>query len=146
MNPILKFVAIVAGLFLAALIIQGVMFVLAPCTVSWHCSDVTQGYGPLYSETELVQVAMSAMMADKKIRTVTPNDDTTGSLGVNTWTALPEGPDAASLYAYIRKTTTKHYFCWDSQGNVYAQNKNDGVKAEPKDAKKQRPCKRPEPF
>ncbi len=85
---------------------------------------------------------MNAMMADKNITTVLANNDITGSLGVNTWTGLPGGPDAAALDGYLRKATTKFYYCWDSEGNVYAQNKKDGVRAEPKDAEKQRPCKK----
>ena len=98
--------------------------------------------GAMYAETELVQTAMNAMMADQNITTVSPNDDTTGSLGVNTWTNLPIGPDAAALDGYLINTTTKYYFCWDSKGKVYAQNKKDGVKAEHDDADEQRPCKK----
>ena len=101
--------------------------------------------GALYAETELVQVVMNAMMEDKNITTVTPNDVTNRSLGVNTWTAMPEGLDAAPLAGYLINTTTKYYYCWDSEGIVYAQNKKDGVRAEPKDAEKQRPCKKAPP-
>ena len=82
------------------------------------------------------------MKEDKNITTVTPNDDTTGSLGVNTWTNLPAGPGAASLDGYLRKAKTHFYYCWDGKGEVYAQNKKDGVRAVPKDAEKQRPCKK----
>ena len=70
------------------------------------------------SERETLQSAMNAMMAEKKITTVTPNDDTTRSLGVNTWTDLPEGPDVEALDGYLKKNRTKFYYCWDSQGNV----------------------------
>ena len=98
--------------------------------------------GALHAETETVQSAMNAMMAEQKITTVNPNDDTTGSSGVNTWTGLPEGLDAASLDGYLINTTAKYYYCWNSRGNVYAQNKKDGVRAEAKDAEKQRPCKK----
>jgi len=47
-----------------------------------------------------------------------------------------------ALDGYLINARTKYYFCWDSKGNVYAQNKKDGVKAEPDDAEKQRPCKK----
>ena len=60
---------------------------------------------------------------------------------MNVWTALPTGPDAASLDGYLKKAMTRFYYCWDSKGNVYAQNKRDGVGAEPKEAEIQRPCK-----
>ena len=97
---------------------------------------------PLAAETETLQTAMNAMMEDKNITTVTPNDDTNNSLGVNTWTDMPKGPDAAALDSVLGRTTTKFYYCWDSKGEVYAQNKIDGVRAVPKDAEKQRPCKK----
>ena len=106
------------------------------------CMGCEQYKIPILAETETVQTAMNAMMADKKITTVTPNDDTTGSPGVNTWTGFPEGPYAVALDGYLINARTKYYFCWDSKGNVYAQNKKDGVKAEPDDAEKQRPCKK----
>jgi len=89
---------------------------------------------PLAAETETLQTAMNAMMEDKNFTTVSPNDDTNNSLGVNTWTDFPEGPGAASLDSLLRRTTTKFYYFWDSNGNVYAQNKTDSVKAKPKDA------------
>jgi len=101
--------------------------------------------GPLAAERETVQTAMNAMMADQGITTVIPNDNTTKGLGVNAWTSLPKGANAASLDAYLRNTTTLFYYCWDRMGNVYAQNKKDGVRAEPKDAGQQRPCKQPPP-
>jgi len=137
MKGILKPVVIVAGIFAALMIVS----VIAVCPGGWGC-DYRPPQAVLNLETELIYTAMHAMMADKKITTVTPNDDTNNSLGVNTWRAMPEGPDASSLYAYLKKATTKFYYCWDIKGNVYAQNKKDDVSAEPKDAEEQRPCKR----
>lgn len=81
------------------------------------------------AETELMQTAMNDMMADRKITTVTPNDPSTGSLGVNTWTEMPQGPDTATLDGVLEKTTTRFHYCWDVKGNVWAQNKTDGVTA-----------------
>jgi len=101
--------------------------------------------GSLYAEAETVQTAMNIMMADRNITTVIPNDNTTGSLGANTWTNLPAGNDAASLDGILRKATTRFYYCWDRDGKVYAQNKTDGVWAEPEDAKEQSPCKKAPP-
>ena len=102
----------------------------------------TSKVAALAAETETLQTAMYAMMMDKDITTVTPNDDTTGGLGAKSWSNLPVGPDSASLDGYLIKATTHFYYCWDSNGNVYAQNKKDGVRATPEDAKKQRPCKK----
>ena len=122
-------------------------FLVALAILNAYCALTLKPFpfpeeGALASETELVRVAMIVMMEDKNITTVTPNNDTSNSLGVNTWTNMPAGPDAASLYAYLSKATTKFYYCWDRKGNVYAQNEKDGVRAVPKDAEKQRPCKK----
>ena len=89
--------------------------------------------GALNAETELVQSAMYAMMADKKITTVTKNDNTgTADDGVKAWTSLPtEG----KLEDYLKKPNTKFYYCWDTKGNVWGLNAADNVKATPKTAK-----------
>ena len=105
------------------------------------CAD-SSDCGALNTEIALVQTAMNAMMADLNLATVTANDDTTGSLGVNTWTDLPEGPAATSLDSYLKKSSTKYFFCWDRNGNVWPQNKEDGVKVKPEYAKLQGPCKK----
>ena len=131
-----KAVTIVVGLLAAYLVLS------AYCVLTLEPFPSPKE-APLAAEAETLQIAMNAMMEDRNITTVTPNDDTNNSLGVNTWTGLPEGPDAAALAGYLINTTTKYYFCWDSKGNVYAQNKKDGVKAELDDAEKQRPCKKP---
>ena len=88
--------------------------------------------GALNSETELVQSALYAMMADKKITTVTANDDTNVKSGVQAWTALPtEG----TLDGYLTKPNTKFHYCWDSNGNIWIQNSADGVKRTVAEAK-----------
>ena len=83
--------------------------------------------GALKAETETIQSAMNAMMADKGIVAVTANDKGTTSNGQNTWTALPAGTGTGTLDAYLKKNSTKFFYCWGSKGNVYAQNKTDGV-------------------
>ena len=141
MKGTLKAVAIVVG-------VLAVILIALPLVTCWENEDrwgCRTKKTPITSEWETVQSAMHAMMADQGITTVTPNDNTTSSLGVNTWFDLPDGPGAASLDDYHRMTTTTFYYCWDSQGNVYTQNKSDGVTAEPEDAERQRPCKQPPP-
>ena len=136
-----RLIVILIGGLVAAWIIFAAITVLWNCPKAWCYSEG----GPeesLKSETEMMQTAMDAVMAGQSIKTVTPNDNTTGSLGVNTWTSLPAGPDAAPLDGLLGRTTTRFYYCWDSGGNVYAQNKKDGVIAGPKDAEEQRPCKK----
>ena len=46
----------------------------------------------------------------QNITAVSANGDNTGSLGVDTWTALPEGPDVTSLDGVFGKTTTRFYY------------------------------------
>ena len=132
-------IVVLLGITLKGLLIHAIF--LFTCPGGLGCSDWGAEVA-MVAERETAQTAMNAMMADKNITTVTPNDDTNNSLGVNTWTDLPEGPGAASLDGLLRKPTTFFYYCWDSKGNVYTQNKKDGVRAEPDDAKKQRPCKK----
>ena len=133
---------VVVGAFLTTFV--SIVAVSSCFASAWSGCSRTEG--PLAAERETVQTAMNAMMADNAITTVIPNDNTTKALGVNAWTSLPKGANAASLDAYLRNTTTLFYYCWDRMGNVYAQNKKDGVRAEPKDADEPHPCKRPEPF
>ena len=72
------------------------------------------------SEAATIQTAMDAMMAANELKTVSANDDTTRSLGVNTWTGLPEGLGAVPLAPqYLKNDTTDFYFCWDASGYVY---------------------------
>ena len=140
MKRFLIALAIVFGLLAALIIVATFDSLRRPCGSELGCAHVAEVR--LLSETEVAQWAMDTMMKDKSITTVTPNDDTNNSLGVNTWTALPRGRGAAPLAGYLKESNTNFYYCWDSKGNVYAQNKTDGVRAEPKDADKQRPCKK----
>lgn len=126
------------------LVVVGIIVALAAITVPLVTKFAGKGdEGALEAETETVQTAMDTMMADKGITAVTANDKGTISNGQNTWTALPAGTGAATLDGYLKKTTTKFFYCWDDKGNVYAQNKTDGVKAVPNDAKAAAACASP---
>ncbi len=110
------------------LVVIGIIVALAAITVPLVTKFAGKGdEGALKAETETVQSAMNAMMADKGIVAVTANDKDTTSNGQNTWTALPAGTGAATLDGYLKKNGTKFFYCWDTKGNVYAQNKTDGV-------------------
>ena len=123
------------------LVVIGIIVALAAITVPLVTKFAGKGdEGALKAETETVQSAMNAMMADKGITAVTANDKGTTSNGQNTWTALPAGTGAATLDGYLKKNKTKFFYCWDSKGNVYAQNKTDGVVAVPDDAKAAAAC------
>lgn len=126
----------------AAVLILAAFFAIPAC----GCSSEL---GAMKAETELIQSAMYAMMAENGLARLTANDNSNNSLGVKTWTALPEGKDAVPLVNYRSvdmygqvKDTTKFYYCWDSQGNVWAQNETDAVMATAEGAKIQRPCKK----
>jgi prepilin-type N-terminal cleavage/methylation domain-containing protein len=123
------------------LVVIGIIVALAAITVPLVTKFAGKGdEGALAAETETVQTAMDTMMADNAIVLVTANDKGTLSNGQNTWTALPAGTGAATLDGYLKKTTTKFFYCWDDKGNVYAQNSSDGVKAVPADAKAAAAC------
>ena len=126
------------------LVVIGIIVALASITAPQVTKFAGQGdVGALEAETETVQSAMSAMMADKGITTVAANDEGTTSNGQNTWTPLPAGTGAATLDGYLTKNSTKFFYCWDSKGIVYAQNKMDGLKAVPADAKAAASCATP---
>ncbi len=126
------------------LVVIGIIVALAAITVPLVTKFAGKGdEGALKAETETVRSAMNAMMADKGIVAVTANDKGTTSNGQNTWTALPAGTGADTLDNYLKKNTTKFFYCWDTQGNVYAQNKTDGVEAVPADAKAAAACATP---
>jgi len=126
------------------LVVIGIIVALAAITVPLVTKFAGKGdEGALEAETQTVQTAMDTMMADKGITAVTANDKGTISTGQNTWTALPAGTGAATLDAYLKKNATKFFYCWDIKGNVYAQNKTDGVKAVPADAKVAAACATP---
>ena len=122
------------------LVVIGIIVALAAITVPLVTKFAGKGdEGALKAETETIQSAMNAMMADKGIVAVTANDKGTTSNGQNTWTALPTGTGtgagAGTLDGYLKKNSTKFFYCWDSKGNACAQNKTDGVEAVPDDAK-----------
>ena len=95
--------------------------------------------GALNAETELVQSAMYAMMADKKITSVTPNDDSNTKSGLQGWTS---DPTEGTLDGYLKKPNTKYFYCWDSKGNVWSQNTTDGTKGTVAEAKVSTVCKK----
>ena len=126
------------------LVVIGIIVALAAITVPLVTKFAGKGdEGAMEAETQTVQTAMDTMMADKGITAVTANDLGSLSNGQNTWTALPAGTGAATLDGYLKKSKTKFFYCWDSKGNVYAQNKTDGVIAVPDDAKAAAACATP---
>ena len=124
------------------LVVIGIIVALASITLFLVTRFAGKGdEGALAAETMFVQSAMNTMMADKGITAVTANDNGTTSNGQNTWTALPAGTGADTLDVYLQTSETKFFYCWDSKGNVYAQNKTDNVVAVPNDAKAAAACK-----
>lgn len=120
MKNILKWAAIVAGLV--------VLSILAlPLLIGWE--DPPE---KIEAESDMMQTAMYTMMTDNKTYTVAAYDHTTGSLAVNTWTALPEGQGAVPLAPlYLRDDTTEFYFCWDASGLVFPRSDDPDVAKEP---------------
>ena len=84
--------------------------------------------GALKVETATVQNAMYSMMAKNQIASVTANGGTSSS--VNAWTT--NAPTEGSLYrtdgtGFLKKSTTKFYYCWDASGNIWSLNGSNGT-------------------
>ena len=102
------------------LVVIGIIVALAAITIPLVTRFTGSGReGALAAETETVQTAMNAMMAEQNITTVDPKMTLAG---VNTWTLLPTGGNSETLDGYLKKTTTTYFYCWEANGEVYAQN------------------------
>ena len=83
----------------------------------------------MVAELELVQTAMTAMMADKSLTTV---DQHTSGAAVNAWPALPAA-GGAPLAVYLKRPFTQYYYCWYARGNVYPRSYDPGVAKKPEE-------------
>ena len=102
------------------LVVIGIIVALAAITIPLVTRFTGSGKeGALAAEKETVQTAMNAMMADVNITTV---DAKTSGAGINTWTGVPTGTNASVLSGYLKKGTTTYFYCWEANGEVYAQN------------------------
>ncbi len=102
------------------LVVIGIIVALAGITIPLVSRFTGSGKeGALAAEVETVQTAMNAMMADQNITTV---DAKTTLAGINDWTAQPTGTNSVFLSGYLQKDTTIYYYCWEADGQVYAQN------------------------
>jgi len=120
------------------LVVTGIIVALAAITVplvTKFAGKGDEGALEAETETETIQSAMNAVMADKGIVAVTANDKGTTSNGQNSWPALPAGTGAGTLDSHLKENSTKFFYYWDSKCNVYTQNKTDGVEAVPAAAK-----------
>ena len=102
------------------LVVIGIIVALAAITIPLVTRFTGSGKeGALAAETETVQTAMNAMMAEQNITTIDPK---TTLAGISDWTAQPTGTGSAFLSGYMQKNTTTYYYCWEADGQVYAQN------------------------
>jgi len=102
------------------LVVIGIIVALAAITIPLVTKFTGSGKeGALAAETETVQTAMNAMMAEQNVTTV---DVKTSGAGINTFTAQPTGTNSAFLSGYLKKNTTTYFYCWEANGEVYAQN------------------------
>ena len=91
------------------LVVIGIIVALAAITIPLVTRFTGSGKeGALAAETETVQTAMNAMMADQNITTVTAH---TSLAGIDTWTAQPLGTGAVFLSGYLKKNTTTYFYC-----------------------------------
>lgn len=99
-------------------IIVGLAAVVSP-RVSQFANKGSQGEQT--AELDYVQFAMDTMIADKGLappNIVTANDLGTSDVARKNWVSTPtEGP----LKPYLRDSTTKYFYCWDSTGKITEQ-------------------------
>ena len=128
------------------LVVIGIIVALAGVTVPLVTKFTGSGKtGAMAAETETVQTAMRAMMAEQEITTVeevVQGDDATA-----VWIGLPLGDGALVLYhetnpdaRYLNSGTTKYYYCWTAGGEVYVKTPGD-----PEDSDGPGPCSAPPP-
>ena len=105
------------------LVVIGIIVALAGITVPLVTKFTGSGQtGAMAAERESVQTAMSAMMAEQDITTVTALVDPAAA--TNAWDALPTGNGSAFLFGpsgYLSSGLTDYYFCWTSGGEVYTR-------------------------
>ncbi len=102
------------------LVVIGIIVALTAISISLVTRFTGSGHeAALVAERETVQTAMNAMMAEQYITNV---DAKTSLAGINTWTAQPTGTGSAFLSGYMQRDTTIYYYCWEADGQVYAQN------------------------
>ncbi len=107
------------------LVVIGIIVALAGVTVPLVTKFTGSGKtGAMAAERETVQTAMTAMMAEQDITTVTAVINP--SAATNTWSSLPAGTGAESLYGasgaqFLKKSTTNYYYCWTAGGEVYTR-------------------------
>ena len=112
------------------LVVIGIIVALAAITIPLVTRFTSSGKeGAVAAETQTVQTAMSAMMADLNLTTVDANTGLT--VGVQTFTSKPSATN--DLSGYLKKASTTYFYCWTATGDVYAQKRAD-VAWEPADA------------
>lgn len=112
------------------LVVIGIIVALAGVTVPLITKFTGSGKtGAMAAETQTVQTAMNAMMAEQDITTVTAVEGGGGN-ATNIWGALPAGTGAIMLYGtlgnqYLKQVDTDYYYCWTAGGLVYPRVPDD---------------------
>ncbi len=105
------------------LVVIGIIVALAGITVPLVTKFTGSGQaGAMAAERESVQTAMSAMMAEQDITTVTALVDPAAA--TNAWDALPTGNGSTVLFGpsgYLSTGLTDYYFCLTAGGEVYTR-------------------------
>ena len=110
------------------IVVVGIIAVLATVIIPNLGKFIGSGEsGAKSAEQESVETAMTAMMVDKAVTTVTA---LAGS-SVSDWSALPvqaaADPGAVSLYdadpalTYLQPNPTVYFYCYDVNGQITAQ-------------------------
>ena len=102
------------------LVVVGIIVALAAVIIPNVASFANRGdEGAKAAETDNVQAAMDAMMADVSITAVT---GLAAGTSTNAWSAAPSGAGSAFLFpVYIRESNTEFFYCYDGTGLVTRQ-------------------------
>ena len=113
------------------LVVIGIIVALAGVTVPLVTKFTGSGKtGAMAAETETIQTAMNAMMAEQDITTVTENIGPADAVQDWNLATSPAGAGALPLYGglgdrYLKAQLTNYYYCWTAGGEVYAKTPGD---------------------
>ena len=113
----------IMSLIIVAMPSGPIFFIIIPISTS-DSGD----YRAMWAESEIMQTALNAMMADRKLAAV--DGHTTGP-AVKGWTGLPTGTGVAALDLYRKRTATVVLLLRGARGEVYPRSDDRDVAKKP---------------
>ena len=105
------------------IVVVGIIAVLAAVIVPNVGKFIGSGEkGAQEVELDNVDSAFELMMAENRVSSVTPHDNSNSSTAVNSWDLLPQGGAGVQpLQGYLVGASTVYFYCYDSDGNISEQ-------------------------